>query len=198
MSSPVVQFPVLVTAPSEPLISLPEAKTVLRVDYDEDDALIASLIATAVAHLDGPAGILGRCLVTQVWSQARSAVPCGSVVRLPFRGVTDVVITYYDSAGAEQTFAADQWQLVEDARSSSVHLASGASWPDVATRVDAMTFTMTAGFGAADAVPQPIRTAALLLVGHWYRNREASSDVAEQSIPYGVVPLVAPYRAMEV
>lgn len=38
--------------------------------------------------------------------------------------------------------------------------------------------------------------AALLLVGHYYKNREAVSDVSQSQIPLGVSFLINPYRVI--
>ena len=40
-----------------------EAKAQARVAYDDKDLLIQHYIDAATVWLDGPAGILGRCLV---------------------------------------------------------------------------------------------------------------------------------------
>ncbi|MBC1033430.1 phage gp6-like head-tail connector protein, partial [Escherichia coli] len=36
--------------------------------------------------------------------------------------------------------------------------------------------------------------AVQLLVGHWYENRENSSDVSKAPIPFGFSSLLEPYR----
>lgn len=36
--------------------------------------------------------------------------------------------------------------------------------------------------------------ALMLLVGHWYENREDSSDISKTSIPFGFSSLLEPYR----
>ena len=46
---------VLIAPSSAPVVTLEEAKRHLRVDHDDDDALIAGMIAAAASHLD-PAG----------------------------------------------------------------------------------------------------------------------------------------------
>lgn len=58
----------LITAPTADVVTLADMKAYLRVDYDDEDALIAQLIAAAVAYLDGWGGILGRCIMPQTWA----------------------------------------------------------------------------------------------------------------------------------
>jgi uncharacterized phiE125 gp8 family phage protein len=43
-------------------------------------------------------------------------------------------------------------------------------------------------------VPEPIRQAMLLLVGHWYEHREQASPASIEQIPVAAQSLLAPYR----
>lgn len=179
-------------------VSVAEAKQHLRVQHNEDDQLIGAMIAAAVSHLDGPTGILGRCLVTQTWRQDFSAWPCDGF-RLPVPDVhpESVVITYLDSDGAAQTVAAELYETIEDAIGAAVYFHDEFTVPAVkGDRRAPITITFAAGFGAADDVPGAIKSALLLIVGDLYENREntviGSVDVKE--VPLGVTMLTAPWR----
>jgi uncharacterized phiE125 gp8 family phage protein len=56
----------------------------------------------------------------------------------------------------------------------------------------------TAGYGdTASDVPQTIRQAILLAVGHWYENREATVAVGNvRELPLGIEALLWPYRVL--
>jgi uncharacterized phiE125 gp8 family phage protein len=56
-----------------------------------------------------------------------------------------------------------------------VALAYNKSWPTLSLRpTNAVVVQFTAGYGdAADDVPQRVKQAMLLLIGHWYEHREA-------------------------
>lgn len=43
-------------------------------------------------------------------------------------------------------------------------------------------------------IADDILLALMLLVGHWYENKEESSDAAKTSIPFGFTSLIEPYR----
>ena len=76
---------------------------------------------------------------------------------------------------------------------------SGQSWPGTTLKTAAgVTITFVAGYGATSAsVPESIRQAILLLVGHWYENREATVGVGNmQVLPMGVKALLSDYRVM--
>lgn len=139
--------PILVTPPSSALVSVADAKAHCRVDGSDDDALIGGLVSAAIGHLDGWSGVLGRCIASQVWKVSASA---GDVV-LPMPDVTAASAGY--TAGAE-----------------ALTVTPSAAGPVVTITEDCdVTFTC--------AMPAHLlataKQAVLLLVGHWYANREA-------------------------
>jgi hypothetical protein len=61
-------IPYLVTPPATLPVTLAQVKAHLRVVHNDDDADITSKIEGAVAVLDAHGGVLGRCIVSQVWA----------------------------------------------------------------------------------------------------------------------------------
>lgn len=184
--------PVLLTPPAALPVSLAEAKSHLRVDHDEDDALIGGFIAAAVGHLDGWSGILGRCLVTQTW---RVGYAGWWSLRLPFPDVQSVVVRYRDAAGVEQTVAGSSY-FVED---GAVRFVPGWSAPALYVGGPApVSVDVTTGFGDPEDVPWELKTAVLLHVGTLYQHRETLGDAA-RAAPTGVYEgFVSPWRAVRV
>ncbi len=45
-----------------------------------------------------------------------------------------------------------------------------------------------------DDATDDVLLALMLLVGHWYENRENSSDVSKAPVPFGFSSLLEPYR----
>lgn len=159
--------PVLVTPPTAQIVSLDEAKLHCRVDHAEDDTLIATYISAAIGHLDGWTGVLGRCLMPQTW---RVSATTGEVV-LPMPDVTTASAAYAGGA-------------------SPLVVSASAAGPCVTITEDCdVTFTC--------AMPGHLlftaRAAVLLLVGHWYANREAVGD-AMAEVPHGVGAIVDQMR----
>jgi uncharacterized phiE125 gp8 family phage protein len=191
--------PVRTTAPATTPVSLTEAKLHLRVDHNDDDTLITSLIQAATDHLDGWAGILGRCLVTQSWRQDFCDWPACRILRLPFPDVTEATVKYFDDGNTENPVADAMVAVLSDTRGSFVRFSDAFTYPGLYDdRADAVQVTITAGYGDAAAVPTAIRAAILLLVGHWYANREAASAEAIEALPMVVDALLAPYRRVGV
>jgi uncharacterized phiE125 gp8 family phage protein len=188
--------PVLVTPPDAAvlLVTLAEAKAHLRVDSTNDDALITTLIASATTYLDGYAGILGRCLIQQTWSQAFEWF--GRCMELPFPDVSAVTLKYYDAVNAQQTVSAANYQLLERDDASFVDLVATYVPPTpYLFREDRVLVTMTVGYGTAAAtVPQAIKQAMLLLIGDWYQSRETMQEGRLAQLPFSVDALLGPFK----
>ncbi len=186
--------PILDTAPAVPLISLVEIKGHCRVDSTDDDTLLTAMVDAATDHLDGWPGVLGRCLVNQVWRQ--DFAKWVKTMRLPFGDITTVVVKYSDVDDAEQTVSSALYEVLEDHRGSFVCFRDAFTNPALYDdRSEPVRITLTAGYGAAAAdVPQAIRHAAMMLVGHWYEQREAVAWGNPQVAPMAVQNLIAPFR----
>lgn len=179
--------------PAADLLTAAEVKAQGRIDGSDEDTLIARLIAAATAHLDGPAGVLGRALITQTWAMSRRV--WSERMLLPVGDVQSVVsVTYHDTLNAEQTLPASGYRLQRGAEADYLERDEATSWPSVYDRDDAITITWIAGYGdAASDVPEAIRHAALLLVQDWFEHREASTPVSMAALPFGVRALLTPY-----
>lgn len=159
----------LVTPPAEDVLTLAEVKSHLRVESSDEDGLISSLLASATERFDAQHGILGRALVTQTWQMTGSAF--GSQWRLspvPVQSIASV--TYLDADEVSQTLATTSYRLVKDNQTATVHWLSDL--PGVADHHEAITVQFVAGYGGAISVPDGIKQAILLLVGHWYEHRQ--------------------------
>ena len=185
--------PVRTAAPAV-LLDVADAVRHCRVDGSDSDtvATITALCLAATDHLDGYAGILGRALVTQTWTQAFDAFGCK--LRLPLDPVSSATVAYYDASNVSQTLATSVYQLLTDELGPFITLKPDQDWPSTYDREDAVTVTFVCGYGAASAVPQAIKHAALLLVSHWNENREAAASDAPTELPLAVDRLLSPYR----
>lgn len=192
--------PVLVTPPAPaPLpVTLDEAKAHLRVDSTDEDGLIEALLDAAVSHLDGWTGVLGRCLEEQTWRQDFDCIQ--RCLRLPLGPVIDVVsVTWRNSGGEIATISSDDYALKNDGLGGYVRFEDAYSLPGDLYEVGAVTVTYRAGYSpseGASTVPAAIKAAILLMVAHWFNNREAASDLNLSAVPLGVDALLRPYRRM--
>lgn len=208
----------LVTGPTEEPISLEEAKAHLRVDGNDEDTLIQSLIVAAREHVET---ITRRALLTQTWDLFfdywpgpgwrwvpphpyetlvyRPAVPgWGSTLVVlplpPLQSVTEVC--YTPAGGEEQTLASTEY-VVDTVSEPGRIVVTGDLPGDELAPVNGVRIRFVAGWPAAEAVPQTIRQAMHLLVGDFYENREESiliQGLDMQKLPFGVQALLANHR----
>ncbi|MEQ8292490.1 MAG: head-tail connector protein [Roseovarius sp.] len=183
--------------PQELPVDLATARMHCRVDGHLEDGLIQGFLASATDYLDGPAGMLGRAIISQEWLFELAAWP--HCVRLPIEPVQSVSITYIDTNGVEQSLNAANFDLVQSGVSQPTHLVmtEGASLPQLGSGLYPVKIAITAGFGGAADVPKSLKTAIYMLVAHWHEHRqplvvgEAVSDV-----PMAVSALLSRWRVM--
>lgn len=181
----------VVTAPAVEPISSAEAKLHLRVDISDDDNLITALIQTAREVAEG---IARRALITQTWKLILDEFP-GDEIVIPMPPLQSVAsITYKDQDGSASTFSSGDYIVNTDTEPGKVVLGYGKSWPATTLYpTGAVTVQFTAGFGDASTdVPEKYRQAMLLLIGHWYENREAiaTTGAVPKEVPFGVNALL--------
>lgn len=164
----------------EAILPLTDCKAHLRVSHDSEDALIGSLRNAAIGHVERVSGV---ALASGQW---RWALPrFTSRIELPIGPVTAVdAVTYLDADGATQTYA--DARLIE----GQVYPASGGSWP---AAYDSVAVEFTAGLEGADEAPE-LLAAVMLLLGHLYLHREATTADALKEVPLGVDALIGTYR----
>ncbi|MBB1493213.1 phage head-tail connector protein [Paracoccus sp. MC1854] len=168
---------VLVTPPAAQPITLTEVKAQARVAHDDEDLLIQHYIDAATAWLDGPTGILGRCLVTQTWRAELPAVT--GPIRLPLPDTVIGSAVFTDAEGGELAY-----DLTLQDQRPLLRPSFGLGRP--------AAITFTAGYGAPADVPAAIRQAMLLLITQGYEHRQVTG--AETTLPFAVEALLAPYR----
>lgn len=182
----------VVTAPAVEPVSLTEAKLHCRVDVSTDDDLITALVQAAREIAED---ISRRALITQIWKLILDEFPDTDEIKIPLPPLQSVTsITYKDQDGNASTFSSDDYIVNTDSEPGKVVLAYGSSWPSTTLYpTGAVTIQFTAGFGDASTdVPEKYRQAMLLLIGHFYENREAiaTTGAVPKEIPFGVEALL--------
>lgn len=186
----------LVTPPSSSPVSTAEAKAHLKVMDNNSDTMIAGLVAAATQHLEGRSGILGRSLMTQTWETRFDAFPgrCGGRIELPMPPLQSVSwVKYVDPAGVLQTVPTEDYVVDAQHMIGRIRPAYQTLWPVTRDEEGAVRIEFVAGYGNASAVPSPIKQAILMLVGHWWLNREA---VGQSGGPHAMAvdALTMPFR----
>ncbi len=180
----------LVTAPADEPVTLIEAKDHLKEETTANDAIISDAIVDARQWAEE---YTGRQFVTATWDWFLDGFcPSFSVPLPPLQSVTSV--KYLDTAGAEQTLDAATYRVDAVSEPGRIALDYGKSWPSTHPVINAVTVRFVAGYGAAAAVPEPIRQAILILLGELYEQRQESVPSSFAAVPFGVRALLTPYK----
>lgn len=189
------------TAPAAEPISLTEAKLHLRVDDDDQDALISGLIAAAREWAEN---YTRRSFVQRTLELRLDCFV--SPIKLPSGPVISVTsVQYMDQAGVLQTLAADRYQVDLYGTPPCIVPVFGVVWPVTKYgTLNSVVVEYEAGYAdsnvsppdLADNVPSAVKAALKLIVGHLYENREAVvlANVQAIQLPMAVKSLLAPYE----
>lgn len=161
----------------EAILPLADCKLHLKVETEDEDALIADIRDAAILHIERVSGVILAPSDFR-WTMRRFAAR----VDLPNGPATALgEVTYHDELGEAATYTGAR--LVDGA----VYPAVGEIWP-YANGYAAVNYT--AGLASPDDAPQ-LLAAVKLLLGHWYANREAVNEGASNTVlPLGVDALV--------
>ena len=175
----------LITPPAAEPVSLAEAKLHLRVDFDEDDALIQALISAARQAAEM---LTQRQLVTARWRMVLDSfpgcglmgVPAGQTFTLPGHAIlipksplqSVVEIRYLDMAGVSQVMPSAHYTVDKACEPARITPAFGQIWPVALPQIGAVGVIFDAGYGTASAVPEGLKSWIKLRVGSLYGHRE--------------------------
>lgn len=186
----------LSSAPAVEPVSLVEAKLHLRVDSDDDDLVIESLVKAAREHVEE---LTGRKLITQTWKYYRDGFPEGAELPLPFAPVSAVSsVKYTDADGTQSTWSSSEYLADTKSVPARVVLKDDYDWPDPTAglrEANAVEVAFVVGYGATpESVPEGLRLAVKMLAAHFYENREAVQQKDLSELPLGLKALIAQYR----
>lgn len=177
----------LIAPPTEEPVSLSEARDwcfVEGVDATADRLLTGNIVmARALAE-----EFTNRKFVTQTWRLHLDDFPTGSLL-LPYSPLQAIDAVRYYTAGVLTTLASTEYSWDETREPAWLLFAEDeGDWPTVDDVYNAVVVDIIVGYGSAPQVPQPIKTAILLAVKHFYDKREAAS------LPDAFYQLLYPYR----
>lgn len=181
-----------ITPPADGPVTVDEAKAHLVVDGFDDEALIRNLINAA---RDAVEAETGTRLLTQTRAQLMDGFPVGAIALAESPVTAISLFEYVDTAGVPQTLAANTgYRALLTDHQAILTPALGTGWPATAAVPGAVTIRYQAGYSDAAAVPAAFKQAMLLLIGHWYENREATVAGQLNDLPMAVKYLLQPFR----
>lgn len=184
---------ILLTPPAAEPLTLAEAKAFLRVEHDDDDAVIAALIAAARGQIEAQTR---RGLLSQTWRVVLNQWPADGRIALRLAPLRNVLAARtFDAAG--NASALDTQRFVIDA-AAGVILAPPWSLPPPGRAAAGIELDIEIGFGPdAQDVPQVLRHAVRTLVAHWYDHRGMIAIGASVAMwPGSVNAMIGSYRVL--
>ena len=182
-----------ITPPTADAITLEEVKDYLQVDHDDQDALLTSLIGAVSSYLDGPAGILGRAILSQMWRLELASWP--DRVALPVEPVSSVSVSWLDADGDESTLSPSSYQLVTAPGAQPViEWERDLTLPQLGVQMYPVRVEITAGAADAASVEAGLKTAMIMLAAHWFEHRSVVVPQASTEIPLAISALLSRYR----
>ena len=179
------------------VVTLDEIKQHLIVDHDEDDVLITRYVLAAIAHAEQHCD---RSFRVRRYQVIGDGWPCDGVLLQygPVRTIEEV--SYYDTDGAQQTLDTSLWRVLPSRHGQRLVFYDAP--PAAECRPDAISVKYLAGYGALPGsapdgyglpytlpfvlggddgsrndvnarLPDNVKHAVYMMVGHWYENREA-------------------------
>jgi len=124
---------------------------------------------------------------------------CDSYIELLNGPVISVEsVNYLDPEGVDQLLDPAKYRISRFFSPPVLQPAYGTSWPMLRRDTDCVRVKYNVGYPSGDSppiqIPEPIRTAMFLLIGHFYDNREAVSDKSMTEVPLGVCAMLDKYR----
>jgi uncharacterized phiE125 gp8 family phage protein len=209
----------LITPPAVEPVSVEQAMAHLR-NFDPNNSLLIETFISAAREICEQK--MNRAIFEQTYILSldqfnygdwRSTVPMerrnplrfsalweSMALRLPMPRLVSVTsITYLDTTGELQTLDPSTYSVDAASQPARIVPSINLTWPTTDYYIPgSVKVTYVAG-SYGDGVetnncPKSIVAAILLLVGHLFENREATSEVALKSIPLGVDALLNAYR----
>lgn len=174
---------------AEPL-TLSEVKAHLRIDHDDEDALLAGLARAAREHLEAVTGLrlitCGMRLYLDDWPEAGWL----ELARGPVQAIDEIRV--FDAGGEEVSLDLSGMLLDGSRRPSRLWLRER---PLPGQRLNGIEIDFTAGFGESGAdVPDTLRRAMLIHVAQMYEFRGAVPLAMQPAaVPEGYDRLIAPF-----
>ncbi|MBP2653348.1 MAG: hypothetical protein H6Q73_917 [Firmicutes bacterium] len=176
----------IITGPTTEPVTLDEAKAHCRVDGTDEDELITALIVAARQYCEQRQN---RAYLTQTLELTLDRWP-SFPVDIPHPPLVSVEsIKYYGTNDKEYIWATTEYFVDTDSEPGRVALNYAKTKPTVTLRpANGVKIRYTAG---GSDVAQTVKQAMLLLIGHWYINREAVlTGTISKEIEFAVAALL--------
>ena len=164
----------------------------LRVDFDDDDAYIDTLLLTTVSYIEEYCDVvLAQATYKAYWDYAYPLVLIsknfGSVLK---SGSDGPFFDVLNSSGTYEAVPVDDYDLDDTNTPLRLHMKRGADTHASKLNKYRLTFTAT-----TKTVPKYVYQAALMIAGHFYENRQDVGKDRVFEVPMNSRHLLERFRA---
>jgi len=171
-------------------ISLDEARKQCRILGTDSDVVLRRYIEAARNYVES---ITRNPLVEGVYRFYFDCYEPFFKVHYPIVSITSIDYKIAEDTGEyEDSLSTEDYYYVQ--HEGRINIKNNAM-SDLYAQHNAIRMTVVAGQPNIGSIPGDIILAMLLMIGHWYENREAVSVVQLNQIPMGAAALLGPYRA---
>jgi uncharacterized phiE125 gp8 family phage protein len=171
-------------------VSLAEAKQHLRIDGSTEDTLLETYIKAAANYMQERRHL---ALITSTWEYTLDGFT--DKIKLPLVPLIEVLSVEYLNEASEWVDVGIDCYVTGTGGGHYPAILTpgyGLCWPTPADMPGNVLITFRAGFGDdASAVPDDLRQALLLLIGHFYEHREAVGDERLAEVPQAFESLIS-------
>lgn len=186
---------VVATSPSVEPVALSRAKEHLRVTTSDDDTYIERLIQVSRMMVEKH--------TRQIWTAAAFNVfyddfPSTDTIVIPdLTNISSVTVLYTDLTDTEVIWAATNYHTALSTKPARIVKKTNSDWPSTSQAPGAVRISVSTA-APSTGVPQPIVQAILMLVGHFYENRQEVVDRVQYQMPNAMEFLLSPFRSIEI
>lgn len=163
----------LVTATTGQPVTLEEAKEHLRITDNDSDADISRKLRAAVDYCQRAIGG-NKQFMEATYDMVMAEFPVWKI-ELPLPPLREVTsVNYITSTGGTTTVSSTAFITVTATDDPGfITPAHSETWPSTRDQANAVRIRFIAGYDSANDVPDSIKQAILLMLGHFDENREA-------------------------
>lgn len=173
--------------PSSLPVTLAEFKAHARIDSEDEDQYLVSLLELATTYIEDATR---RTFIFTRYEMRLDQFPAWELhlPRPPLAPLPPVEVEYVDNIGQVVTINPSLYQVDVAATPGMLYPAYNGQWPETLRDIEgAVRVRWWAGYGQGSAdVPRKVRHLILMLANHWFVNREPSGVM-----PTGIQPLLA-------
>jgi uncharacterized phiE125 gp8 family phage protein len=188
----------VITGPAIEPVTLAEVRTQLGITDASDTASDTTITRRIIEARQWVEGFIRRALINQTLEIRQDCFT--ECIKLPHPPVSSITsVKYIDTDGTEQTLSSTLYVLDDYPLVPFIREVYGTTWPTARDEPNAVRVRYVAGYGAnASDVPQLIREAIMLIVGHWTNFQPQSENgLVLGRVPYAIQDMLSQYVVSE-